>query len=170
MTHEPLDARIEELLRRRAANPPVPITQLTPAQARESRNAAMRAASIPPETVGRVVGRVLATPAGPVPVRVYAPAAPGPWPILVFFHGGGWALGNLETHDPVCRVLANGAGGIVVAVDYRLAPEHPYPAAVQDAYAATAWVAAHAGEIDGDPRRIAVGGDSAGGNLVSRPI
>jgi acetyl esterase len=88
----------------------------------------------------------------------------------VFFHGGGWALGNLETHDPVCRVLANGAGGIVVAVDYRLAPEHPYPAAVQDAYAATAWVAAHAGEIDGDPRRIAVGGDSAGGNLVSRPI
>jgi acetyl esterase len=162
-----LDSRIEELLRRRAENPPTPITQLTPAQARESRNAAMQAACIAAEPVARIVDRLLPTPTGTLPVRVYATAGPGPKPVLVFFHGGGWVLGNLNTHDPVCRALANAADCLVVAVDYRLAPEHPFPAAVEDAYAATAWVAAQAAEVGGDPQRIAVAGDSAGGNLAT---
>jgi acetyl esterase len=86
--------------------------------------------------------------------------------LLVYFHGGGWVLGGLDTHDSVCRELAHGAGAIVVSVDYRLAPEHKFPAAADDCYAAVVWAAAHATEIGADPTRIAIAGDSAGGNLT----
>src|SRR5262245_14307520 len=119
------------------------------------------------EPVGRVEDREVPGPAGSIPIRIYTPGGTGPWPVLVFFHGGGWTIGNLETHDAPCRALTNAVGCLVVSVDYRLAPEHKYPAAPDDCYTATCWVANHAAEIGGDPRRIAVGGDSAGGNLAA---
>jgi acetyl esterase len=119
------------------------------------------------EAVGKVEDRPVPGPAGPIPVRLYTPSGSGPFPVLVFFHGGGWVIGDRETHDATCRALTNAAGCIVASVDYRLAPEHRFPAAVEDAYAATRWVADHARELGGDPTRLAVGGDSAGGNLAA---
>jgi acetyl esterase len=121
----------------------------------------------PPEPVARVDERTVPGPAGAIPVRVYTPDGHDPFPVLVYFHGGGWVIGDLESHDPVCRYLANAVGCVVASVDYRLAPEHPYPAAAEDAYAATRWIADNAALLGGDPRRIAVGGDSAGGNLAA---
>jgi acetyl esterase len=103
----------------------------------------------------------------PLDVRAYAPPGDGDRPVLVYFHGGGWVRGDLDTHDGLCRLLAEAADCVVVSVDYRRAPEHPFPAPVRDAYAATAWAAEHAGVVGGDPDRIAVGGDSAGGNLAA---
>jgi acetyl esterase len=103
----------------------------------------------------------------PIPVRIYRPSPAAGLPIVVWFHGGGWVLGNLETHDQLCRELCDGVRAIVVSVDYRLAPEARFPAAVDDCAAAWAWVNAHAQELGGDPDRIALGGDSAGGNLAA---
>ncbi len=108
--------------------------------------------------------------APPVKVRVIHPVEPRdgvPLPALVFFHGGGWVIGDVDTHDTLCRELALGAGAVVVSVDYRLAPEHRFPAAVDDCVAATRWVHAHAASLGIDPTRLAVGGDSAGGNLAA---
>ena len=103
---------------------------------------------------------------GDLPARLYMPRGTvGPSPLLLFIHGGGWVYGDLESHDGVCRYLAEHAGIRVLAVHYRLAPEHPYPAALEDCYAAYAWLREHAGDVGADPQRIAVGGDSAGGNL-----
>ncbi|MCV7363777.1 alpha/beta hydrolase [Mycolicibacterium neworleansense] len=124
-----------------------------------------------PVAVGSVEDRAVPGPAGDIPVRIYHPLNPAdagtPLPVLVYFHGGGFVLCDLDSHDSCCRRLANGIGAMVVSVDYRLAPEHPYPAAVEDAWAATEWVAANAGELGGDPGRLAVVGDSAGGNLAA---
>jgi len=109
-------------------------------------------------------------PAGRIPMRVYRPlgsAADALLPVLVYYHGGGWVIGDLDTHDTACRELANGSGCAVVSVDYRLAPEHPFPAAVDDAIGATCWVSRHARELGVDATRLAVGGDSAGGNLAA---
>jgi acetyl esterase len=104
--------------------------------------------------------------AGPIKARLYAPkSAPTPGPGLVYYHGGGWVIGDLETHDGVCRQLAHASGVRVLSVDYRLAPEHPFPASYDDAVASANWAFEHAAEIGFDPARIAVGGDSAGGNL-----
>ena len=121
-----------------------------------------------PEPVGEVEDLSIEGPGGPLPVRVYAPeTGDEPLGVFVTFHGGGWVVGSLDTHDPVCRALANAAECLVVSVDYRLAPEHPFPAAVEDCYAAVEWATEYADELGGDPERIAVGGDSAGGNLTA---
>lgn len=120
-----------------------------------------------PEPVAKVEDRLIPGPAGQIPVRVYTPQGSGSSPVLVWFHGGGFALGSIEIVDEFCRALTNAAGCIVVSVDYRLAPEHKFPAAVDDCYTATKWVAENANAIGGDPTRIAVGGDSAGGNLAA---
>ena len=109
----------------------------------------------------------VAGPAGPLAIRVYRPAADGPLPVLIYFYGGGWTLGNLETCDAICRRLANSTPCVVVSASYRLAPEDPFPAAVHDCFAATGQIAARAHEFGGDAARIAVGGDSAGGNLAA---
>jgi acetyl esterase len=120
-----------------------------------------------PEPVGKVEDLMTPGPSGDIPVRVYAPKGEGPFPLLVYFHGGGFVLCDLDTHDSICRALTNAAGCITVSVDYRLAPEHKFPAAVDDCYAATEWVALNAAILGGDPSRIAVGGDSAGGTLAA---
>jgi acetyl esterase len=121
-----------------------------------------------PQPIGAVTDRTIDGPGGPLQLRFYTPRGlSGRSPALVFFHGGGWIYGGLESHDATCRFLAEEAQVRVVAVDYRLAPEAPYPAAVDDALAAWSWIAEHAQGLGIDPARIAVGGDSAGGNLAA---
>jgi acetyl esterase len=119
------------------------------------------------EAINEVRDVQIAGPAGSLPIRIYTPEVQKPAPALVFYHGGGWVIGDLESHDHVCRSLANGAQCVVAAIDYRLAPEAKFPAAVDDCFAATRWVAEHSAELGIDPNRIAVGGDSAGGNLAA---
>ncbi|MFF0410339.1 alpha/beta hydrolase [Kitasatospora sp. NPDC004745] len=122
------------------------------------------------EPVGSVHDAVAAAEGLVVPIRIYAPAAPtrsGPLPVTVFLHGGGWVLGDLDSQDHIARITANRSGTIVVSVDYRLAPEYRFPAGIDDAYAALTWVAANAGGFGGDGQRIAVFGESAGGNLAA---
>jgi acetyl esterase len=122
----------------------------------------------PGEPVDVLEDRAIPGPAGDVPVRVYRSGDDtSPRPVLLWFHGGGFTIGDLETADPTARKLANRTDAVVVSVDYRLAPEHPHPAALDDARAALTWVADHGREIHGDPTRIAVGGDSAGGTLAA---
>ena len=119
------------------------------------------------EAVDQVRDLKIPGPAGEVAIRIYAPKSSSPAPALIYFHGGGWVLGNLESHDHVCRALANSVPCVVLSVDYRLAPEHKFPAAVHDSFAATQWIVGHAVELSVDRSRIAVGGDSAGGNLAA---
>jgi acetyl esterase len=136
-------------------------------QARDGLALLTSAGAGDPEPVAHVEDRALPGPHGDIPVRVYRPTEEPQLPVLVWLHGGGWTLGSVEMHDPIARNIANAAGCVVVSVDYRLAPEHPYPAPLDDAFAALQWVAGHAAEIGGDATRLAVGGDSAGGNLAA---
>jgi acetyl esterase len=119
--------------------------------------------------IGKVENLTAKGPAGEIPIRTYTPVAAGGTavPALIYYHGGGFVIGDLETHDALCRMLANEAGCKVISVDYRLAPEHPFPAAVEDAYGAARWVEENASDLGIDPNRIAVAGDSAGGNLAA---
>jgi len=133
------------------------------AKARQIAKQMPRPAEVEP--VGAVEDRVVPGPHGDVPVRIYWPATDGPRPGIVYFHGGGFVICDLDSHDGACRRLVNAIDAVVVSVDYRLAPEHRWPAAADDAAAATEWVADHAGELGIDPERLAVAGDSAGGNL-----
>ena len=121
----------------------------------------------PGEEVAEVRDLAVPGPAGDVPLRVYRPAGAAPLPVVAYLHGGGWAVGSIESFDPLCRALANASGAIVASVEYRLAPEQPFPAGLDDALAAVRWLAARTGEIGGDATRIAVAGDSAGGNLAT---
>ena len=117
--------------------------------------------------VARVEDLTIPGPGGDIPARLYSPAADGVLPVVVYFHGGGWCIGNITSHDGVCRKLATGSGLTVVSIDYRLAPEHKFPCAAEDCYAATKWVHDNAAELRVDGSRIALAGDSAGGNLTA---
>jgi len=147
-----------------------PLEESTPAEVRASRAKtadAMAELAGPEEPVARVEDRTIPGPGGPIPVRVYWPAAGKKLPALIYMHGGGWVFGTIGSVDRNCRVFANGANCVVINVDYRLAPEHKFPAAAEDSYAVLAYAAAHADEFGIDPERLAVGGDSAGGNLAA---
>jgi acetyl esterase len=162
----PLDPQAEALLNQLAeAGGPPPET--VSVEDNRALIAAIAELSGPVEDVARVEDVAVPGPGGDIPVRVYVPEGPGPFPTVVFFHGGGWVIGNVETHDVPVRRLANLVPAVVVSVDYRLAPEHPFPAAPEDCYAATAWAAATIGQYGGDGSRLAVAGDSAGGNLAA---
>jgi acetyl esterase len=147
-----------------------PTHKLTPQEARDAyRERRFFTQPAPPE-VGLVRDLQADGPAGPIPLRLYRPKGSSPaesLPVLVYYHGGGWVIGDLDTHDTLCRELANSAGCAVVAVDYRMGPEHRFPAAVDDSLAAARWIRDHAGELGIDASRMAVGGDSAGGNLAA---
>jgi acetyl esterase len=136
-----------------------PLETCTPAQAREIRARRLRPSTEP-------IHHVHDVDAGGVPARFYRPSDQEDLGLLIFFHGGGWVLGNLESHDNLCRILANSSGHCVLSVDYRLAPEHRFPAALEDALAATRWAYNNAVSLGCSPDRLAVGGDSAGGNLA----
>lgn len=135
--------------------------------ARKLYEAGRRVLAPEPMPVASIEDRTIPGPAGAIPIRVYRPSAAATLPALVFFHGGGWVVGDIETHDTVCRHLAMRGACVVISVDYRLAPEHQFPAPVEDCVAATEWTAANAAALGIDPARLAVGGDSAGGNLAA---
>jgi acetyl esterase len=138
-----------------------------PVEARIARVEGMILMGGPPAPLERVEDLSIPGPAGSVPARLYATGHGGLRPALIYFHGGGFVFGNLDTHDSLCRALAKASDAIVISVDYRLAPEHKFPAAVDDSYAATQWVAANAERLGIDACRVSVGGDSAGGNLAT---
>lgn len=153
-----------------------PIIDLSPQDARQQFSAEDAAKAIArgtgnekaSEPVGKVTdGLVIPGPGGPLPIRIYTPKGTGPFPVIVYYHGGGFVIATIDTYDASARALANLSKAIVVSVEYRKAPEHPFPAALHDAVAAYQWVRAHAATFDGDSGKVAVAGESAGGNLAA---
>ncbi|HEX4087530.1 MAG TPA: alpha/beta hydrolase [Trebonia sp.] len=163
----PLDPQLQAMRDQRERAGVPPLYTMTLAAARDADLASIRAGGGQPEPVHEVDVLTIPGPGGDLPLRLYRPAADRPLPALLYFFGGGWVLGSVDTADGVARALANAAGALVIVPGYRLAPEHPFPAAVDDCYAALRWVAGHAAEVGADPSRLAVGGDSAGGNLAA---
>jgi acetyl esterase len=163
----PLDPQIQAVRDQSERDRVPPLYAMSLADARAADLASIRASGGEPEPVCEVADLQIPGPGGQLPLRLYRPAHERPLPALVYFFGGGWVLGTIDTADGVCRSLANSSGALVVVVGYRLAPEHPFPAAIDDCYATVRWVAGHADEIGADPARLAVGGDSAGGNLAA---
>jgi len=169
------DADMQAVLDQLAKLGGKPIPTLTPVEARKQPSPAdavkallkARGQSAAPEKVGDVDNRSIDGPAGKIKVRVYTPKGDGPFPVILYFHGGGFIIADLDTYDSSPRVLANAAQAVVVSIHYRQGPEHKFPAADEDAFAAYQWTLAHAAEIGGDPHRIAVAGESAGGNLAA---
>lgn len=161
----PLDPQVKAIVDQVAALNMPAFHQLTPQQAR-AQSEAMRPKTTG-EPVAKVEDRTIPGLAGQIPIRIYTPAGQGPFGALLFYHGGGWVIGTLDGSDAVCRTLANGAGCVVLSVDYRMAPEDLFPAAADDCYAAVTWVADNAAQLNIDRRRIAVSGVSAGGNLAA---
>ena len=139
-----------------------PFDELSVVEARAAI-ATLSAAAGEGEAVARVENRTVPGPRGEIPIRVYTPEGRAPFPVLVYFHGGGWVIGNLETHDSTCRRLANKSHCQVISIDYRLSPEHPFPAPIEDGVAAFRHIRDNAASFSADARRLAVGGDSAGG-------
>ncbi|HKV57270.1 MAG TPA: alpha/beta hydrolase [Ktedonobacteraceae bacterium] len=161
-----LDPQVQGLLDTMAATASPPLYSMSVEDARAGL-LGMAALGGEPQAVGSVEDRKIPGPESQIPVRIYTPEGTGPFPLLVYFHGGGWVLGNIDSHDAVCRAFTNAAGCITISVDYRLAPEAKFPAAPEDCYAATLWTAENASSINGDATRVAIGGDSAGGNLTA---
>jgi acetyl esterase len=174
-----MDPQVQALLdQMAAASEGAPAMSTLPAHvAREGAETTFAAFNSNPPEVARVEDRDIPGPAGEVPVRIYWPLDSGragrgdqasaPLPLVVYFHGGGWVIGSRNTHDQLCRELANGSGSVVVSVDYRLAPEHPAPASLDDCMAAIHWAVDNAANLGVDPQRFAIAGDSAGGNLAA---
>jgi acetyl esterase len=162
-----LHPQIREVLRVMAEAGLRPIEEMTPEEAREQVEATARARKAEPLTVARVDECLIPGPAGEIRLRLYWPESPGPSPAIVYYHGGGHVIGSLDTHDFVARNLCGGAEAVVASVDYRMGPEHKFPAAVEDSFAALQWVHANANALGADPGRIGVHGDSAGANLAA---
>jgi acetyl esterase len=147
---------------------PTPLKDLPPAEARAAYDRFIIPRNFDPVPLPHVEDREIPGAGGPMRVRIYRPDNDGnPLPVFLFIHGGGFVIGSIESRDPQCRLIARDTPCIVVSVDYRLAPEHPYPAAPEDCWAALEWLHANADTLGGDPERIAVGGESAGGNLAA---
>ncbi len=162
-----LDPEIQAVLDEMLAVEGPPAHEVPIDLAREGHEEETALLSGPGEAVAEVTDIGVPGPAGEVPMRAYRPDRDGPLPVVAYFHGGGWAVGSIESFDTVCRGLANASGAIVASVGYRLAPEHRFPAALEDCVAVTRWLTGQAGELGGDPDRVAVVGDSAGGNLAA---
>ena len=162
-----LDPNLRVWLEFAAAQNRPPMCTVTPAEGRVLAMDALKDFAGDPEPVASVEDRYIPGPGGRIWIRVYTPHAAAPRPALVYFHGGGWVLFSPASHDVIARAIARRAGAVVISVDYRLAPEHKFPAAVEDAYAATQWVSENAASLGADPSRISIGGDSAGGTLAT---
>jgi acetyl esterase len=165
----PLDPLVKAFLDQMKALGGPKMSEAGPAVARETFNGLMQMVGPKDVPVGKIENRLVSGPGGDIPIRVFSPVAAGgePMPALVYYHGGGFVIGNIDSHDGLCRMMANEGNLRVISVDYRLAPEHKYPAAFDDALATLNWVAQNAAEIGVDANRIAVGGDSAGGALAA---
>ena len=171
----PMDPALAGFLAQAAAQGNPPLESLPPTVARQIYRDIAASLGLPAPTIAAANDRVIDGPAGPLTLRIYspvlsavpAPAVNAPPPVLLYLHGGGFVIGDLETHDKVCRTLCHEAAAVVVAVDYRLAPEHPFPAAAGDTACALRWVTAHARELGADPARIGLAGDSAGAQLAA---
>lgn len=166
-----MDPQVEALLQMMAAQAQAagvpPLWELDPATARANAEVSFQAFNQPLPASVTITDRTIPGPAGEIPVKIFTPAGQGPFPLVVYFHGGGWVIGSPATHTKLCAELAEGAGAVVVSVHYRLAPEHTPPAQLDDCVAAVRWAVDHAAELNADGSRIAVAGDSAGGNLAA---
>jgi acetyl esterase len=161
----PLDPEVATFLAAGAGAPPVETVPITELRANVVRQSAARPKL--DEPVAAIEDRAVPGPHGAIPIRLFTPPGTGPFPVLLYLHGGGWVMCSVETHTDLCRSLCGRSGAIVVSVDYRLAPEHKFPVALDECYAALDWIALSAADIGGDAARLAVGGDSAGGNLTA---
>jgi len=166
-----MDPQVEALLQMMAAQAQAagvpPLWELDPATARANAEVSFQAFNQPLPASVTITDRTIPGPAGEIPVKIFTPAGQGPFPLVVYFHGGGWVIGSPATHTKLCAELAEGAGAVVVSVHYRLAPEHTPPAQLDDCVAAVRWAVEHAAELNADGSRFALAGDSAGGNLAA---
>jgi len=164
-----LDATIDAILKQMAENPAPKLWEMSPPQARQMYLDMRELMDAKGVAIGKVDALEIPGPAGPIPARVYTPVGMTgrTTPAIIYYHGGGWVIGDLDTHDVACRMIASDSGCRVVSVDYRLAPENRFPAAFDDSYAALAWVEKNAASLSIDPNKLAVAGDSAGGNLAA---
>ena len=165
----PLDPLVKAFLDQMSAIPAPKMWMLPPSQARDAFKTTMWFAGPKDVPIGKIENISIPGPGGPTRLRIYKPIAASaePLPVLVYFHGGGFVLGDLDTHDGFCRMFVDDGGFAVIAVDYRLAPEHVYPAAAEDGFAALIWIEQNASDLGIDANRIAIGGDSAGGHLTA---
>ncbi|HEV2086569.1 MAG TPA: alpha/beta hydrolase [Gemmatimonadales bacterium] len=169
--NEQMQAVLDQL----AALHPKPITELSAPEARKQPSPAdavkalvrKQGKSTAPEPVGNVVNRVIPSAGGSIPIRIYTPKGSGPFPVVVYYHGGGWVIADLDTYDASPRAITNMAQAVIVSSHYRQGPEHKFPAAHEDAFAAYRWVLKNAKSLKGDPSKVAVMGESAGGNLAA---